>query len=264
MFEKREVKIGIVATAIVIMVAIILAAVFLIRDGNKLRLDSEAVANQGNDVQDVAAKNSADTNEEDKYMTRDERITICIDPGHGGSDGGAEYNNYLEKDQVLEMSLLIRDYLSQYDVEVIMTREDDREVSKTDRAFIANENYADVLVSIHRNNFYKSSACGVEVWIGLADKEEDRHLAQLILDNIATVEGTTIRGIWTGSTTDRAEDYIVNRYTLMPSCLIELGFISNKNDNELFINNKEEYARQIAEGILTFLEIDLGDKKKNE
>ena len=130
--------------------------------------------------------------------------------------------------------------------------------------FIANENYADVLVSIHRNNFAYSSAHGFEIWIGLANKEEDRRLAQLIMDNIAMVEGTYIRGIETGSTTDRSEDYIVNRHSLMPSCLVEMGFISNKADNALFEDNKEEYARLIAEAILTYLDIDLGDKKNNE
>ena len=200
----------------------------------------------------------------DAYVNRDERIVICIDPGHGGTDTGAAKNGYQEKEQTLELCLLIREYLLQYDVEVVMTRETDVEISKNDRVFIANENYADVLVSIHRNNFAYSSAHGFEIWIGLANKEEDRRLAQLIMDNIAMVEGTYIRGIETGSTTDRSEDYIVNRHSLMPSCLVEMGFISNKADNALFEDNKEEYARLIAEAILTYLDIDLGDKKNNE
>lgn len=198
------------------------------------------------------------------YLNRDEEIVICIDPGHGGSDTGAAKLGYVEKDQNLELGLLIRDYLLQYDVQVIMTRETDVEITKNERVFVANENYADVLVSIHRNNFAYSSAYGFEIWIGLADRKEDRRLAELILNNILQVDGTYNRGIETGSTTDRSEDYIVNRHSLMPSCLVEMGFISNKQDNALFENNKEEYARLIAEGILTFLDIDLGEKKENE
>lgn len=214
--------------------------------------------------EDVTEKETEAPTLSEKYLTRNERITICIDAGHGGSETGATSGDYVEKKQNLELSLLIRDYLLQYDVEVIMTRETDIDMTKNDRVFMANENYADVLVSIHRNYFAGSAAYGFEVWIGQADKAEDRRLAELIIDNISQVEGTYIRGLETGSTTDRNEDYIINRHSLMPSCIVEMGFISNKSDNELFINNKEEYAKLIAEAILTFLEVDLGDKKNDE
>lgn len=197
----------------------------------------------------------------ESYLTKDERLTVCLDPGHGGSDNGAEGLGYVEKEQTLELCLLIKKYLEPYDVEVIMTRETDVEMTKTERPIFANANYADVLVSVHRNNFYTSKAYGFEIWIGKADKEEDRLLAELIMDNLCKVEGTYNRGIELGSTTDSNEDYYVNRYSLMPSCLIEMGFISNKNDNKLLVENMEEYAELIAEAILTFLEVDLGDKE---
>lgn len=197
----------------------------------------------------------------ERYLTKDERLTVCLDPGHGGSDNGAEGLGYVEKEQTLELCLLIKKYLEPYDVEVIMTRETDVEMTKTERPIFANANYADVLVSVHRNNFYSSKAYGFEIWIGKTDKEEDRRLAQLIMDNLCEVEGTYNRGIELGSTTDRNEDYYVNRYSLMPSCLIEMGFISNKSDNKLLVDNMEEYAKLIAEAILTFLEVDLGDEE---
>lgn len=200
---------------------------------------------------------------EDVQSTQ-ERIVICLDAGHGGPDGGAEGYGYIEKEQTLELCFLIRDYLLQYDVDVIMTREEDVEVVKLKRPFYANEHGADVLVSIHRNNYARSSASGFEIWIGKADNEEDRRLAQLIMDNIMTVPGSYNRGIITGSTTDRFEDYYINRYSLMPSCLIEMGFISNKADNRLLEENKEEYAGLIAEAILTYFDIDLGEKKNGK
>lgn len=217
--------------------------------------ETEAAREQTKEVKKQAEKDA---------QSKKERIVICLDAGHGGSDGGAEGYGYIEKEQTLELCFLIRDYLLQYDVDVIMTREEDVEVVKLKRPFYANEQGADVLVSIHRNNYARSSASGFEIWIGKADNEEDRRLAQLIMDNIMTVPGGSDRGIITGSTTDRFEDYYINRYSLMPSCLIEMGFISNKSDNRLLEENKEEYAGLIAEAILTYFDIDLGEKKNGK
>lgn len=248
----------------VFVIFLITAVYFIVRTGNAQ--DAVKAAEYSIDEETQEAKDMTDmitqpgTFSED-YLTRDERIVICLDPGHGGSDGGAQNGRYIEKEQTLELCLLIRGYLMEHNVEVIMTREEDVEITKNERVFIANENYADVLVSIHRNNFYGSSANGFEIWIGKADRDEDRRLAQILLDNIAQVQGTYIRGIETGSTTDRNEDYIVNRHSLMPSCLVEMGFISNKHDNELYNNHKEEYARLIAEGILTYLGV---NQEKND
>lgn len=257
------------AAVVVAFSACILAAAFYVTDkGHKeIRRQTEVSAM----VKSALMQQESDTVKEQEELPSgeeaeeaDNRIVICLDAGHGGSDGGAEGYGYSEKEQALELCFLIRDYLLQYDVDVIMTREEDVEVVKLRRPFYANEQGADVLVSIHRNNYAKSSAYGFEIWIGKADKEEDRRLAQLIMDNIMTVPGGYNRGIITGSTTDRSEDYYINRYSLMPSCLIEMGFISNKGDNRLLEENKEEYAELIAKAILTYFNIDLGDKINGE
>lgn len=252
------------AAVIIAFSVCLLAAVFYVTDsGHRTIIAQAEEAAQETLAQSAAEEIKEQQTDEEPEQTK-ERIIICLDAGHGGSDGGAEGNGYIEKEQTLELCFLIRDYLLQYDVDVIMTREEDVEVVKLKRPFFANEHGADVLVSIHRNNFARSSAYGFEIWIGKADKEEDRRLAELIMDNIMTVPGGYNRGIFTGSTTDREEDYYINRYSLMPSCLIEMGFVSNKGDNRLLEENKEEYARLIAEAILTFLDIDLGDKTNGE
>ena len=49
-------------------------------------------------------------------------------------------------------------------------------------------------------------------------------------------------------------DYVVNKSTDMPSCLIEMGFITTARDNELFDKNFDEYARAVAEGIMAGIE----------
>lgn len=246
------------AAAVIAFAACVLAAAFYVTDSGHRTITAQA-----EELVQSAAEEIEERQAEEMPQAK-KRYVICLDAGHGGSDGGAEGNGYREKDQTLELCLLIREFLLQYDVDVIMTREEDVEVVKLKRPFFANEHGADVLVSIHRNNFSRSSANGFEIWIGKADNEEDRRLAGLIMDNLMTVPGGYNRGIFTGSTTDSTEDYYINRYSLMPSCLIEMGFISNKGDNLLLEEHKEEYAELIGEAVLTFLDIDLGDKTNGE
>ncbi|MCM1467941.1 MAG: N-acetylmuramoyl-L-alanine amidase [Alistipes sp.] len=240
----------------------VLAAAFYVtnRGHSEIRRQAEVAGEVKAPAEQETEETAGLPADEGEEQTAQDRIRICLDPGHGGSDGGAEGYGYVEKEQTLELCFLIRDYLLRYDVDVVMTREEDVEVVKLRRPFFANEQGADVLVSIHRNNFARSSAYGFEIWIGKADNEEDRRLAQLIMDNIMTVPGGYNRGIITGSTTDRSEDYYINRYSLMPSCLIEMGFISNRSDNRLLEENKEEYAGLIAKAILTYFDIDLGEE----
>ena len=83
-------------------------------------------------------------------------------------------------------------------------------------------------------------------------------LGRDILFWLNRITGLRNRGI-----VERPGLYVL-RKTRMPAVLVEMGFISNKADNALFEDNKEEYARLIAEAILTYLDIDLGDKKNNE
>ena len=192
----------------------------------------------------------------EEFLNQDEWITVCLDPGHGGRDVGASYGSHTEKEQGLEMCLLIREYLKQYDVHVVLTREEDISMPSLDGPLFANEQYADVLVSIHRNKYKTSDVRGVEIWIGKARKDEDVRLAKILMEKMGQVDGTKLRGIEGGSTADRDKDYFVNRYSHMPSCIIELGFMSNKKDNELWENHKEDYARLIGDGILEFLGVE--------
>ena len=84
--------------------------------------------------------------------TRDGDVrTIVIDPGHGGSDLGAALpGGFTEKDVALEIARSLRSALqTRLNVRVVMTRESDVEVQPTRRAEIANEQRADLFISIH-------------------------------------------------------------------------------------------------------------------
>ena len=146
----------------------------------------------------------------------------------------------------------VKSYLEKQGINVIMTREGDEFVTLQDRCKKANWVMADLFVSIHRNS--AEGGDGVEVWISNGEDEESSKLASSILQKIDQVGMQTNRGVKTGTSENSEADYFVNKNTKMPSCLIELGFISNKKDNELWDKNVEQYAEGIAEGIMQNLE----------
>lgn len=184
------------------------------------------------------------------------QYVICIDPGHGGSDIGASSLGYIEKKDTLELSLLVEKQLKKQGYTVVMTRKDDEEtLSPSERAAFANNANADVLVSIHRNNFIEDpSINGVEAWISYTIPSNSKRLSEAILSEIEETNTMDNRGIKTGSTTNSEEDYTINKESDMASFILEMGFMSNSKDNKLLKNNKGKYAEAIANGIAKYFD----------
>ncbi|MCX6583095.1 MAG: N-acetylmuramoyl-L-alanine amidase [Candidatus Aminicenantes bacterium] len=92
--------------------------------------------------------------------------TICIDPGHGGSDLGAVgKGDSLEKDITLKVGLMLKQVImSKLGIQVVMTRENDDEVSLNNRVSIANNRKAHMFVSIHVNSSFRKAARGSETF----------------------------------------------------------------------------------------------------
>ncbi len=175
--------------------------------------------------------------------------TVCIDPGHGGESSGAQLGKRYEKDDTLRLSLLVKDVLESRGYTVVMTRDDDSDVSLNERCKIANKARASLFISIHRNSSGSKDATGVEMWVHSLNPTDDTLLAQNILDCFDTLEVMKNRGIYSGYRDGADLNYYINRYTKMPSVLAEIGFISNKNDNKKYDDNLENYAKAIADGI---------------
>ena len=129
-----------------------------------------------------------------------------------------------------------------------MTRDNDTSVSLRQRCKRANRKKADLFVSIHRNS--AESGSGIEIWINSKNNKDDSELANSILNKLQNTEIQENRGVKPGTAKGENTDYYVLKNTQMTSCLIELGFISDDKDNELFDKNIEEYAKAIAEGII--------------
>lgn len=179
-----------------------------------------------------------------------EHIIICLDAGHGDTDAGAVNGERLEKDDNLNIALLVREKLEQAgfdNLTVMMTREDDTYLELQQRVDIANDADATLFVSLHRNS---GGGKGVEVWTShLAQKTECR-LAGNIMDALEAVEVQKVRGVKHGTAGNPDISYTVVGRTEMPACLVELGFMDDETDNALLDSHWDDYAQAIADGIL--------------
>ncbi|MBN1272497.1 MAG: N-acetylmuramoyl-L-alanine amidase [Candidatus Aminicenantes bacterium] len=109
--------------------------------------------------------------------------TIVIDPGHGGTESGAVGKfGSMEKDVTLPISLRLKNIIERnLAYNVVMTREEDINISLENRSSIANNNSAVLFISIHANSSNRKEATGSETYfLSLnATDEEARRLAYL-------------------------------------------------------------------------------------
>lgn len=176
---------------------------------------------------------------------------IFIDPGHGGGSIGAVYNGRKEQDDCLRLSLAVRDILlTQEDISVKMSREDNSNPSITSRCAEANLWGADYFLSVHRNAFAPNKAKGVEAWVysKVAVGGDTYNMAENIVNIICENTPFANRGIKLGAPSYK--DYGVNRLTKMSSCLLEVGFIDSVSDNAIFDAYFAEIALSIAKAVM--------------
>jgi N-acetylmuramoyl-L-alanine amidase len=175
-------------------------------------------------------------------------LLVCLDAGHGGSDPGAmdSEGQRMEKDDNLKMTLAVASALEDLNVEYFLTRDTDTYIELKERSQLANSGDATLFVSLHRNI---GGGSGVEIWVNVEADSRILEFAQDVFDHLETVGIQKNRGIKRGSQGDPLEDYSVNLFTQMDSCIIELGFMDNPEDNDLWDLHYEEYALAIARAI---------------
>jgi len=101
------------------------------------------------------------------HAQNSDKFKVVIDAGHGGEDEGINTLGLKEKVVVLNVSLFIEEFLSEYeDIELIYTRQEDEFLKLSERSKIANKANADLFISIHSNASMKDDVNGVETFIG--------------------------------------------------------------------------------------------------
>ena len=189
-------------------------------------------------------------------------ITVVIDPGHGGRDGGAVGDDgTLEKDLNLAVALKLKALLESADIHVIMTRETDIELASPDSAHkkaddlkarlqLAQNQKNAVFVSIHMNKFPIEKYSGLQVYYS-ENNPESLSLAQTVQNTAqAALQNTNDRKV------KPAGDSIYLMKNLeIPAILVECGFLSNTAERELLKdeNYQKKLALCLSAAILTYI-----------
>jgi N-acetylmuramoyl-L-alanine amidase len=209
------------------------------------------------------------------------KFVIVLDPGHGGKDPGAisRDGTLEEKSVTLDLALRAKKLLSvNPNIEVLMTREEDKFMSLDDRAAVANSTDADLFVSIHCNSHRDASSRGIETYYldtagsnremktaaqenGLSikkmsdlqvtllklmvasKKKESAQLAASVQDALeASMSLSKKRGV-------RQAPFCVLMGCKMPAVLVECAFLSNKRES---LKLKDpDHLDKIAEGMVS-------------
>jgi N-acetylmuramoyl-L-alanine amidase len=165
--------------------------------------------------------------------------TIVLDPGHGGiDDGTTSITGTHEKTLTLATAIAVEQKLKKAGANVIMTRTNDTYIPLQQRADLSNQNHADAFISFHYNWSNDPAANGLEDFY--YQKSRDNTLASDILNEVTKT--TRLRTL--GTTFD---DLDVLRNNTQPSTLIELGFLSNKQENSNVENSS--FRNHVAQGV---------------
>jgi N-acetylmuramoyl-L-alanine amidase len=217
--------------------------------------------------------------------------TVVLDPGHGGSDPGClDSFGQQEKDTALDISLRLKELLrANSELAVILIRETDIHVPLENRTVIANQNRADIFISVHVNAFRKKDRRGVETFylnfspdpgvnelaaqenatttktVGEMDKIikkivqnskiiESKELAQKIQENLVKCLSrnyTEIKDLGT-----KGGPFWVLIGSEMPSILVEVSHLSNAQEAQRLKSGayRQQIAQGIFEGIMAYIQ----------
>lgn len=217
--------------------------------------------------------------------------TIVIDPGHGGNDLGTGFGGIHEKDVAVLYSLKLRDELKKAlpELEIFLTREDDRYVSLPDRAKFANSKSANLFLSLHVNHAPNAKVEGLETYILSPDATDDDAKKTALLENDSWLKNSKIKD--TGDAVKKilvdmeqtkyiqesalaaskiqselkdlekthglknrgvkqAMFYVLSQVA-MPSTLVEMGFLSNTGDRSRMMDVvfRDEFIKKLVSAI---------------
>lgn len=166
---------------------------------------------------------------------------IMVDPGHGGSDPGAEgvLEGVWEAPVNLQISLYLVDALRELGYGVLLTRDRDRFVSLGARADYANQVLPYLFVSVHTNSMDDPDYQGIMTFHHPASVRGPR-LAALIQEELLAATGAVDKRV-------RQANFFVLRETVVPSALVECGVLTNRYECELL--TAPEYQRRLAGAI---------------
>lgn len=203
-------------------------------------------------------------------------VTVCLDPGHSdllgpsyesngpgldgysitnpGLCGEGHFTRRRESIVVLEIAYLLRDVLRAQGAEVVMTREDEYTwITSIPRAEVAAEAGADFMLRLHADDREDESLRGVQVYCPLsslyaqacATPAEYRAMGEALM--FAIRDGCGYSEKTTGCRVNLTNQYVGNNWATMPCFLVEMGYMSNRQDD--FLLSHPDYQQLMAESI---------------
>ncbi|MEO7923551.1 MAG: N-acetylmuramoyl-L-alanine amidase [Chitinophagaceae bacterium] len=176
-----------------------------------------------------------------------DRMKVAVDAGHGGENSGASgvKTGILEKNYTLLIAKQLEKELLDKEARVFMTRNKDTSLGMIERAEMIKKEDPDFMISIHLNSSVRDSIRGVSTYyryIGF------RPLTQYILESMVKIGLNDFGNI--GSF-----NFSLSGPTDYPNCLVEVAFLSNKEDEQLILDPEfhKAVAKQIVEGIKEWL-----------
>jgi len=168
-----------------------------------------------------------------------DRYIVVLDAGHGGSDPGAKsLSGKWEKDFNLSVVKKVKEILSKESkIQLVLTREGDTYPTLDDRINLANSLNADLFISVHGNSNTKPDVNGTETYYW---RPESQPLAELLHKNAVAATGFKDNGV-------RTAEFKVVKYTTMPAALLEVGYLSNADNEKKMLD--EKFQQRVAEAI---------------
>lgn len=187
---------------------------------------------------------------EETPKKEDDKMRICIDAGHGGTDPGAVGPaGTKEKDVNLQIALHLQAALERNGITVVMTRKKDvaNKLTISERCIIANNADVDYLVSIHANadgDRDDKTGHGTETW-AYSKTSKGYPLAQAIQKELVAANGLDDRGV-------RIKQLDILKKTKAPAVLVETAFLNNSAEEKLLTDAafQKLTAEAIAKGII--------------
>lgn len=242
----------------------------------------------------LTAAEQAAQERESESVRQSGDLVVAVDAGHGGNDPGCNGNRVVEKDVALAVAQMTAAAINRKPrMRGVLTRDRDYFIPLGRRPEIARKYDARAFVSIHLNSAPSREASGSEVFFlsmkGAADKaaralidrenaadlvggvppgdaatpvlnilmnmkqnqamRESERLGEIVLDKLATLPSNGSRGLKQGP-------LAVLKSITCPSVLVELGFVTNKQDARRMLDpdGQRRYAALIADGVAEFLE----------
>jgi N-acetylmuramoyl-L-alanine amidase len=174
---------------------------------------------------------------------------VVLDPGHGGDNTGAVANGLVEAEVVMDLARRIEGRLTAIGVTVVYTRTDQTNPTEEERAAIANEAGADVVLSLHCDSHDAAQASGVATFFFGRDRVTSwspigEQLADLVLREVVARTGLA-------NCRSHGRSWTLLQQTRMPAVRLEAGYLSHPDDAARLAD--PAFRDTVAEAVLVSL-----------